>query len=122
MDIQTMGETEEVLSGCQVRASQRWNPHLTAAFPRLEAWILSRPVSSTGSGPASEIASQAGIDDFEDFLLVSTPEQHVVQVLVVQAQNGANMASSTFITAPSTAQVRLLVKLNVSSQPYKLDC
>ena len=39
-----LGETEEALSGCQVRASQRGNPHLTAAFPRLEAWILSRPV------------------------------------------------------------------------------
>ena len=68
-------------------------------FPRLEAWILSKPVSTS----ASDISSQAGEGDFEDDTLVSTPEQQVVQVLVVQAQNGANMVSGTATTAPSTA-------------------
>ena len=35
-----------------------------AAFPRLESWILLGPVSASSSGPASEISSQAGEDDF----------------------------------------------------------
>ena len=64
---------------------------------------MSRPVSASSSGPTSEISSQAGEDDFEDNLLVSTPNQQVEQVLVVQAQNGVNMASGTATTAPSTA-------------------
>ena len=34
---------------------------------------------------------------------MGTPEQQVMQALVVQAQNGANMASGTAITAPSTS-------------------
>ena len=54
-------------------------------------------------GAASEISSQAGDGDFEDNLLVSTPNQQVEQVLVVQAQNGVNMASGTATTAPNTA-------------------
>ena len=83
MDFQTVGETEKVLG--------------------LEAWILSKPVSTSGSGPVSEISSQAGEGDFEDNILVSTPNQQVEQVLVVQAQNGVNMASGTATTAPSTA-------------------
>ena len=55
------------------------------------------------STSASEISSQAGEGDFEDDSLVSTPNQQVEQVLVVQAQNGVNMASGTATTAPSTA-------------------
>ena len=73
--------------------------HWSAAFPRLEAWIQSKPASTS----ASEISSQAGEGDFEEDTLVGTPEQQVVQVLVVQAQNGANMASGTATTAPSTS-------------------
>ena len=46
---------------------------------------------------------QAGEVDFKEDTLVGTPEQQVMQVLVVQAQNGANMASGTAITAPSTS-------------------
>ena len=38
---------------------------------------------------------------------MGTPEQQVVQVLVVQAQNGANMAPSTSTTAPSTAPLQV---------------
>ena len=91
------------LVDARARASQRGRQHWTAAFPRLEAWILSRPVSASSSGPTSEISSQAGEGDFEDNLLVSMPSPLVQQVLVVQAQNGVNMASGTAITAPSTA-------------------
>ena len=36
-------------------------------------------------------------------MLVSTPSQPIRQVLVVQTQNGVNMASGTSTTAPSTA-------------------
>ena len=79
--------------------SARGRQHWSTAFPRLEAWILSKPVSTS----ASEISSQAGEEVFEDNVLANTPKQQVEQVLVVQAQNGVNMASGTSITAPSTA-------------------
>ena len=72
---------------------------------------MSRLVSASSSGPTSEISSQAGEGDFEDNLLVSTPSPLVQQVLVVQAQNGVNMASgtapSTATMAPSTAPLLL---------------
>ena len=61
--------------------------------------IQSKPASTS----ASEISFQAGEGDFEEDTLVGTPEQQVMQVLVVQAQNGANMASGTVITASSTS-------------------
>ena len=64
----------------------------------MEAWILAKPVSTS----ASEISSQAGEGDFDDEILVDTPKQHEVQVLVVQAQNGANMATSSTTTAAGT--------------------
>ena len=97
------GKLRRSLVDARARASQRGRQHWSAAFPRIEAWILSKPVSASGSGPASEISSQAGEDDFEDNLLVSTPNQQFELVLVVQAQNGVNMASGTATTAPSTA-------------------
>ena len=64
----------------------------------MEAWILAKPVSTS----ASEISSQAGEGDFDDEILVDTPKQHEVQVLVVQSQNGANMATSSTTTAAGT--------------------
>ena len=70
---QQWGKLRRSLVDARARASQRGRQHWTAAFPRLEAWILSRPVSATK--PAS------------------------YQVLVVQAQNGVNMASGTATTA-----------------------
>ena len=73
--------------------------HASCPRQRLEAWILSKPVSTS----TSEISSQAGEGDFKENILVSTPNQQVEQVLVVQAQNGVNMASGTATTAPSTA-------------------
>ena len=93
------GKLRQSLVDARARSCQRGRQHWSAAFPRLEAWILSKPVSTS----ASEISSQAGEVDFEDDTLVSTPNQQVEQVLVVQAQNGVNMASGRATTAPSTA-------------------
>ena len=65
---------------------------------------MSRPaLSASSSGPASEISSLVSGDDFSDRLLVSTSSPLVQQDLVVQTQNGVNMASGTATTAPSTA-------------------
>ena len=91
------GKLRRSLIDARARASQRGRQHWSAAFPRLEAWILSRPVSASSSGPTSEISSQAGEGDFEDNSLVSTLVQ---QVLVVQAQNGVNMASGRPLRHP----------------------
>ena len=93
------GKLGRSLVDARTRSCQQRRQHWSAAFPRLEAWILSKPVSTS----ASEISSQADEGDFEDNTLVSTPNQQVEQVLVVQAQNGVNMASGTATTAPSTA-------------------
>ena len=93
------GKLRRSLVDARARSCQRGRQHWSAAFPRLEAWILSKPVSTS----ASEISSQAGEGDFEEDTLVSTPNQQVEQVLVVQAQNGVNMVSGTAITASSTA-------------------
>ena len=94
-----MGVTERVTYRRQSEILPTGGKHWSAAFPRLEAWIQSKPASTS----ASEISSQAGEGDFEEDTLVGTPEQQVMQVLVVQAQNGANMASGTAITAHSTS-------------------
>ena len=93
------GKLRRTLIDARARSTQRGRQHWSTAFPRLEAWILSKPVSTS----ASEISSQAGEEVFEDNVLANTPKQQVEQVLVVQAQNGVNMASGTSITAPSTA-------------------
>ena len=95
------------LVDARARASQRGRQHWTAAFPRLEAWILARPASASSSRPASEISSLVGEGYFNDNLLVSTPNPLVEQVLVVQTQNGVNMVSGTATTAPSTAPLAL---------------
>ena len=57
---------------------------------------------SHSSGPASEISLVSG-DDFSYRLLVSRSSPLAQQDLVVQTQNGVNMASGTATTAPSTA-------------------
>ena len=98
-----MGELRQSLVDARARSCQRGRQHWSAAFPRLKAWILSKPVSTS----ASEISSQAGEGDFEDDTLVSTLNQQIEQVLVVQAQNGVNMASGTATTAPSTAPLQV---------------
>ena len=100
------GKLRRSLVDARARTSQRGRQHWTAAFPRLEAWIMSRPVSASSSGPASEISSMVSMvsgDDFDDNLLVCTPSPLVQQVLVVQTQNGVNMASGMATMAPSTA-------------------
>ena len=94
-----MGELRWSLIDARARSCQRGRQHWSAAFPRLEAWILSKPVSTS----ASEISSQAGEGDFEDNTLVSTPNQQVEQVLVVQAQNGVNMADPPLPRGTCTA-------------------
>ena len=92
------------LVDARARASQRGRQHWTSAFSQLEAWILSRPaLSATSSGPASEFSSVVSGDDFSDRLLVSTSSPLAQQDLVVQVQNGVNMASGTATTAPSMA-------------------
>ena len=84
----------------RARANQRGRQHWTSAFPRLEAWIISKPApSATSSGPASEISSVLSGDDLSDRLLVSMSSPLSQQDLVVQVQNGVNMASSTATTA-----------------------
>ena len=83
------------LIDARARAEQRGKQHWTVACPHVEAWILAKPVSTS----ASEISSQAGEGDFDDETLVDTPKQHEVQVLVVQSQNEANMATSSTTTA-----------------------
>ena len=83
----------------RARAEQRGKQHWTVACPHVEAWILAKPASTS----ASEISSQAGEGDFDDERLVDTPKQHEVQVLVVQSQNGANMATSSTLTAAGTS-------------------
>ena len=86
------------LIDARARAEQQGKQHWTVACPHVEAWILAKPVSTS----ASEISSQAGEGDFDDETLVDTPKQHEVQVLVVQSQNGANMATSSTTTAAGT--------------------
>ena len=49
------------------------------------------------------ISSQAEEGDFDDESLVGTPKQPEVQVLVVQSQNEANMATSSTLTAAGTS-------------------
>ena len=66
----------------------------------MEAWILAKPASTSASEFSS---SQAGEGDFDDEGLVDTPKQHEVQVLVVQSQNGANMATSSTLAAAGTS-------------------
>ena len=82
------------LIDARARAVQRGKQHWISAFPQVEAWILAKPVSTS----ASEISSQAGEGDFDDETLVDTPKQHEVQ-----AQNGANMATSSTPTAAGTS-------------------
>ena len=83
------------LIDARARMEHRGKQHWTVACPPVEAWILAKPASTS----ASEISSQAGEGDFVDERLVDTPKQHEVQVLVVQSQNGANMATSSTLTA-----------------------
>ena len=93
-----MGKLRRSLIDARARAEQRGKQHWTVACPHVEAWILAKPVSTS----ASEISPQAGEGDFDDESLVGTPKQPEVQVLVVQSQNEANMATSSTLTAAGT--------------------
>ena len=68
------GKLRRSLIDARARSCQRGRQHWSAAFPRLEAWMLSKPASVS----ASEISSQAGEENFEDDTPVSTPEQQVL--------------------------------------------
>ena len=90
------------LVDARARASQRGRQHWTSAFSHLEAWIISKPApSASSSEPASEISSVVSGDDLSDRLLVSTSSLLSQQDLMVQVQNGVNMASSTATTVPA---------------------
>ena len=107
------------LVDARARDSQRGRQHWTSAFSQLEAWIMSRrALSASSSGPASEISFLVSGDDFSDRLLVSTCTSSPLaqQDLVLQAQNGVNMASGTATTAPSTATTA------PSTAPRHLPC
>ena len=92
------------LVDARARASQRGRQHWTAAFPQLEAWIMSRPaLLASSSGPASEISSLVSGDNFNDSLLVSMSSP-----LVQQDFGGTKWGQyevgyrGTATTAPST--------------------
>ena len=70
------GKLRRSLIDARARSCQRGRQHWSAAFPQLEAWIQSKPASTS----SSEISSQAGEGDFEEDTLVGTPEQQVMQV------------------------------------------
>ena len=98
------------LIDARARAEQQGKQHWTVACPHVEAWILAKPVSTS----ASEISSQAGEGDFDDEILVDTPKQHEVQVLVVQAQMGPIWRPAVLLrlqVRPLRLKVRLLVLL-----------
>ena len=98
------------LIDARARGEQRGKQHWTVACPHVEAWILAKPVSTS----ASEISSQAGEGDFDDEILVGTPKQHEVQVLVVQAQMGPIWRPAVPLrlqVRPLRLKVRLLVLL-----------
>ena len=110
MDVQAMGEAQEVLGRRQSEGQPARETALDCSPPSTRSvdfvqtsFFLSRPVSASGSGSVSEISSLVSGDDFDDNLLVSMPSPLVQQVLVVQTQNGVNMALGTATTAPSTA-------------------
>ena len=103
MDVPAMGKAEEVLGRRQSEGQPGRETALACSLPSIRSVDLSRPVSASSSGPASEISSLAGGDDSDNNLLVSTPSPLVQQVLVVHTQNGVNMALGTATMAPSTA-------------------
>ena len=106
MDFQTVRETEKVLGGRQGESQPARETALVCSLTSTRSVDFVKPVSTS----VSEISSQAGEGDFEDNLLVSTPNQQVEQGLVVQAQNASGTsttAPSTAITAPSTAPLQL---------------
>ena len=91
------GKLRRSLVDARARASQRGRQHWTS-LPSTRSVDFVQ--TSFSSGPASENSSLVGEDDSDDNLLVSRPSPLVQHVLVVQTQNGVNMASCTATTAP----------------------
>ena len=88
-------DSENPCTTCKVWNRRQWG--------KLRRSLIDARARSCQWGRQHWSAAFPGEGDFEEDTLVGTPEQQVVQVLVVQAQNGANMASGTATTAPSTS-------------------
>ena len=93
------GKLRRSLIDARARSTQRGRQHWSIAFPRLEAWILSKPVSTS----ASEISSRLEKKISRIMYWLAHQNSKLSRFLVVQAQNGVNMASGMSTTAPSTA-------------------
>ena len=102
-----MGKAEEVLGRRQSEGQPARETALDCSLPSTRSMDFVQNSFSLRLRPVSEISSLVSGDDFDDNLLVSTPSLLVQQVLVVQTQNGVNMASGTATTAPSTAPLLL---------------
>ena len=98
------GKLRWSLVDARARSCQRVRQHWSAAFPRLEAWIQSKPASAS----ASEISSQAGEGDFEEDTLVSTPNQ---QVTAITAPSTAPSTAPLQVAGPSTVSSLLCLTL-----------
>ena len=109
MDIQTMSETQEALGGRQSEGQPARETALVCNLPS------TRSLDFIKTGISLKLRAYfrnlfPGLEgDFEENIPDSrpTPNLLVQQVLVVQAQNGVNMASGTATTAPSTAPLQL---------------
>ena len=97
MDFQTAGETEKVLGGRQSKSKPAGETALVCSLPSTQRGFCQNQYL-----PQAQDILQKSLPRLVN-ILVSTPNQQVEQVLVVQAQNGVNMASGTSTTAPSTA-------------------
>ena len=105
-----MGKASDVLGRRQSEGQPARETALDCSLPSTRSVDFVQTSFSLSSGPASEISTLVSGDDFDDYLLVSTPSPLVQQVFLVQNQNGVNMASgtaTTATTAPSTAPLPL---------------
>ena len=98
----SMGETQEVLGGRQSEGQPARETALVCSLPSTRSVDFVRTSIGLKLRAYFRNLFPGGEDDFEDNLLVSMPSPLVQQILVVQAQNGVNMASGTATTAPST--------------------
>ena len=113
MDVQAMGKASDVLGRRQSEGQPARETALDCSLSSTRSVYFVQTSFSLSSGPASEISTLVSGDDFDDYLLVSTPSPLVQQVFLVENQNGVNMASGTATTAPSTAPLPLTAKHNI---------
>ena len=67
--MKTWNKLSKALGDARTRAIQQGKPHLTSAFPQMEAWITNQPASVAASEHGSEVSSIA--DSGGDFSTVS---------------------------------------------------